>query len=645
MKWLESIDRSKLAGAGLALSVVLFFAINIFSNAAFQGLRLDLTEGKLFTLSKGTLNVLSTIDEPIRLKLYYSKLLGQRSPRHATYFERVSELAAQYGNLSRGKVIFEVLNPEPFSDVEDSAVAAGLQGIPLNNAGELGYFGLVGTNSTDDRAAIPFFTTERETFLEYDLTKIVFTLANPERKVVGLMSPLPIDGGASKPPFTPKPAWAVIDQIKEFFDVRPLPTELREIPEDIDILMLVHPKGMNDFTLYAIDQFVLKGGRALVFVDANAEVDVPADGRMTSLPRSEFNKILNAWGVGLASNKVAGDLDSARRVNVRVGGKMTVVDYVVWMGLSKKNFDAKDAVTGDISLINVASPGILEKIEGAGTDVRPIITTGKRAMGIDADKVIIRPDVVGLFRDFKPGDKPLTLAARITGPVKTAFAEGPPQENNKEKNKEKDSGAPGGQEIPAGHLGESVKPVNLIVVADVDMLHDRFWVEIRQLMGQRLLVPNANNADFVVNSLDNLGGSDALIGLRGRAESSRPFKLVQEIRQDAERQFRAKEQSLQTELESVQAKLQNLVRRRGTGTEQVLAPEDKAAIEKFRAETVKVRKELRRVQRALRKDIDRLDGFLKFVNIALIPLLLGAGTILFTFALRARRKAGALAAD
>jgi ABC-type uncharacterized transport system involved in gliding motility auxiliary subunit len=631
MKWLETIDRSKLAAAGLALSVVLFFALNIFSNAAFQGLRLDLTEGKLFTLSEGTRNVLRSIDEPIRLKLYYSKLLGERSPRHATYFERVNELAAQYGEISRGKVIFDVLNPEPFSDAEDSAIAAGLQGIPLNNAGDLGYFGLVGTNSTDDQVAIPFFTTERESFLEYDLTKVVFTLANPKRKVVGLMSSLPINGGASKPPFTPAPAWAIMDQIKEFFDVQPLPTELREIPEDIDILMLVHPKGMDDFTLYAIDQFVLKGGRVLVFVDANAEVDVPADGRMTSLPRSEFNKILNAWGIALAKNKVAGDLDSARRVNVRVGGKMNVVDYVVWMGLSKNNFDTKDAVTGDISLINVASPGILEKTDGAGTTVRPIITTSKRAMAIEAEKVIIRPDVVGLFRDFKSGDKPLMLAARITGPVKSAFAGGPPQGKGADGN--------------AGHLSQSVKPVNLIVVADVDMLHDRFWVEIRQLMGQQLFVPNANNADFVVNSLDNLGGSDALISLRGRAAASRPFKLVQEIRQGAERQFRAKERSLQTELESVQAKLQNLVRRRGTEGDQVLSPEDKAAIDKFRIETVKVRKELRGVQRALRKDIDRLDGFFKFVNIALIPLLLGAGTIFVTVVVRARRRAAALAAD
>ncbi|MEE9318379.1 MAG: Gldg family protein, partial [Rhodospirillales bacterium] len=454
---------------------------------------------------------------------------------------------------------------------------------------------------------------------------------------VGVMSRLPIEGGAMRPPFTQTPAWAVMSQIREFFEVRSLPNELREIPQDIDILMLVHPKGMNDFTLYAIDQFVLGGGRALVFVDANAEVDVPPDGRMTSLPRSEFNKILETWGVRLASDKVAGDLDAARRVNVRVGGKMNVVDYVVWMSLSRKNFDAKDAVTGDISLINVASPGVLEKTKDATTQVLPIISTGTRSMGIEAEKVMVRPDVVGLFRDFKSGGKPLTLAARIKGPVKSAFPDGPPQDKDRDKNAPPPAAA-------KKHLAQSAKPVNLIVVADVDMLHDRFWVDIRQLMGQQLLVPNANNADFVVNSLDNLGGSDALIGLRGRAASSRPFHLVQEIRQDAERQFREKELSLQTKLQDVEGKLENLVRRRGTDSEQVLSPGDKAAIDKFRNEMVQVRKELRGVQRALRKDIDRLDGLLKFINIAAIPLLLGFATILAAI-VRTRRRARALPVD
>ena len=627
MKWLESIEKSKLGAAGLALAVVLFFAVNIFSNVTFQASRLDLTEGKLFTLSQGTLNVLADIDEPIAIRLFYTKLLGERSPRHATYFERVRELLERYADLSLGKVTVEVVNPEPFSDSEDRAVAAGLQGIPLNDSGDLGYFGLDGANSTDDRASIPFFTTERETFLEYDLTRIVHTLANPERTVVGLMSPLPLGGGATQPPFNAGPRWAVLDQISEFFEVHPLPMELRQIPENIDILMLVHPKGMNDFTRYAIDQFVLGGGRALVFVDANAEVDAPADGRMRSLPRSDFNKNLNAWGLNLANNKVAGDLDTARRVNVRVGGKMNVVDYVVWLSLGKNNFDARDAVIGDISILNVATAGILEKTDAPGAEIQPLITIGPNAMAIDAEKVMIQPNPVALFRDFKSGGKPLMLAARVRGKVKTAFPDGPPPDDNA-----KAAGT------PPKHLSESTDPVNLIVVADVDMLHERFWSEIRNLMGQRIFVPFANNADFVVNALDNLGGSDALIGLRGRTESMRPFHLVQEIRQAAERKYRDKEKSLQSKLEDVRSKLESLQRRRGTEGDLVLSSEDKAAIEDFRNQMIVVRRGLRDVQRELRREIDQLDAMLKFFNIAFIPLLLGAATIVFALFRRTRRK-------
>lgn len=634
MKWLESIEKSKLGAAGLALAVVLFFAVNIFSNVTFQATRLDLTEGKLFTLSQGTLNVLADIDEPIAMRLFYTKLLGQRSPRHATYFERLRELLERYADLSQGMVTVEVINPEPFSDSEDRAVAAGLQGIPLNDAGDLGYFGLAGANSTDDRASIPFFTTERETFLEYDLTRVVHTLAHPERTVVGLMSPLPLDGGATRPPFNAGPRWAVLDQISEFFEVRTLPMELRQIPEDIDILMLVHPKGMNDFTRYAIDQFVLGGGRALIFVDANAEVDVPADGRMRSLPRSEFNRNLNAWGLKLADNKVAGDLDTARRVNVRVGGKMNVVDYVVWLSLGRNNFDARDAVIGDISTLNVASAGILEKTDAPGAEIQPLITTGANAMAIDAEKVMMQPDPVALFRDFESGKKPLMLAARVRGKVKTAFPDGPPPDGTTKDENAKAAGT------PPKHLSESTDPVNLIVVADVDMLHERFWSEIRNLMGQRIFVPFANNADFVVNALDNLGGSDALIGLRGRTESARPFHRVQKIRQAAERKYRDKEKSLQAKLEDVRSKLESLQRRRGTEGDMVLSPDDKAAIEDFRTRMIVVRKDLRGVQRELRLDIDRLDAMLKFFNIAFIPLLLGAATIVFTLFRRARRKAG-----
>jgi len=633
MMWLNSIERSKLSAAGLALGVVLFFAVNIFSNAAFQSARLDLTEDRLFTLSQGTMNVLENIEEPISLKLYYSKILGERSPQHATYFERIRELLARYQDISGGKVRLQIINPEPFSDTEDNAVVAGLQGLPLNNAGDLGYFGLAGSNSTDDAVAIPFFTPVRETFLEYDLTKVIYSLAAPKRKVVGVMSSLPILGGASQPPFNQTPRWAILDQIGDFFDVRPLPTQLRQIPGDIDILMLVHPKGLDDFTLYAIDQFVLGGGRALVFVDANAEADVPPDGRMVSMPTSEFNKVLKGWGLKMIEDKVAGDLDAARRVNVRAGGKTSVVDYVVWLGLSKKNFDLNDAVTGDLSTINMAGAGILEATGADGVRIRPLISTGPRAMAIDADKVARQPDAIGLFRDFKAQDKRMMLAARVQGTVKTAFPDGAPKETT---GPDKGAAAKG---VPDKHLAQSVKPANLIVVADVDMLHVRFWADIRQLMGQQLFVPYANNADFVVNALDNLGGSDALIGLRGRTSSARPFTMVQNIRQTAERKFRAKEQALLEKLEAARNKLQSLERRGGVEGAIIISAADNADIDKIKGQMIAIRGDLRKVQRALRQELERLEAFLKFINIGLIPLLLAAGAIVAALIGRFRRKA------
>ena len=292
---------------------------------------------------------------------------------------------------------------------------------------------------------------------------------------------------------------------------------------------------------------------------------------------------------------------------------MTAADYVAWLALTPRNLDTGDVVTGDIRLLNLSTSGILEKTGAPGTVVSPLAFTGPESMEIDTEKILLQPDVIGMFRDFKPGGKPLMLAARVKGDVKTAFPDGPPKTDQKPDDR---------TGTPAKHLDQSVKPVNLIV-------------------GQRLLIPFANNADFVVNALDNLSGSEALIGLRGRADSRRPFKMVQAIRRDAERRYRTKEKALLTKLDDVRSNLQKLERRSDAGRDLVLSAEDKAAIDGFRNEMIVVRKDLRGVQRALRKDIDQLDGWLKFLNIAAIPLLLAIGTLILTVVGRVRRKARA----
>ncbi|MFB3149795.1 MAG: GldG family protein [Alphaproteobacteria bacterium] len=419
METLRHLDRRTLALGGLVLVTVLFLAVNVFSNMTFRSWQLDLTEEKLFTLSDGTRSVLASIDEPIDVRLYYTKLLGERSPVHATYFARVRELLERYEDLSGGKVRLELRNPEPFSDTEDRAVAFGLQGIPVNAAGDLGYFGLAATNSTDDEGVIPYFSPEREAFLEYDLTRLIFSLANPKRKVVGLISSLPIDGGAAGP-FAPARRWVVMDQIRELFIVRSLAADIKAIPDSVDILMLVHPKGLTEKALYAIDQFVLGGGRALVFVDPNAESEGMRGRRFGAPGGSEFNRILEAWGVRLVEDKVAGDLDTARRVNINQRGRVDVVDYVLWLSLAPGNFDTGDVVTGDVNRLNVATPGILEKVDGRGTEVSALLSLGPRSMRIDANKIRVGADAVALFRDFRPGGDELMLAARVTGPAKSA---------------------------------------------------------------------------------------------------------------------------------------------------------------------------------------------------------------------------------
>ena len=629
MQYLAQLDRRARALIVLALAVVLFFAVNIFSNVVFKSVQLDLTQDKLFTLSEGTINVLTSLDEPIDVRLFFTRALGERSPESARYFNRVRELLPQYGAASRGRLRVSFEAPEPFSTTEDRAVAYGLEAIPVNEAGDQGFFGLAATNSTDDQAIVPFFNTEREAFLEYDLTKLIHRLDKPEKKVVGLLTTLPIDGNALAGQAQTE-RWPIIGRILDFFRIMPLPTDVRAIPDEVDVLLIVHPVGLNRFTRYAIDQFVIGGGRALVFVDPVAEAEAAGSQKRGFRPRgSDFNTVLSAWGLRMAPGRVVGDIGAARRVNVRDGVQMRVADYVAWLALDEKNFDQSDVVTGDISLLNIASAGILDTVPGSGATVTPLITSGARSMRIEADKIINGADVIGLFKAFRPTEKNLVIAARATGLTRSAFPDGAPRE--RDGSPSSTTGQP--------HIGVAASPVSVIVVADVDMLHQRFWLDINESMGQRVLVPNANNADFVVNALDNLSGSDALIALRGRGESTRPFNLVLEIRRQAERRFRDKEQELREKLTAVQNRLNEQMSRGRNQAGEVLRADEKQALDDSQREMFAIRNELRDVQHELRKDIERLEMWAKFLNIAAIPILLAVATLCVTLVTRLRRRA------
>jgi ABC-type uncharacterized transport system involved in gliding motility auxiliary subunit len=664
----SQLPRHTLAWSSIALALILLLSVNLFASSALRNAKADLTQQRLYTMSKGTRTMLRSIDEPISVRLYYSKKLGEAAANYGRYFERVRALLQQYHDISRGKLEVAIFDPEPFSDAEDRAVAAGLRGVRLNQEGEVGYFGLVGTNATDNDATIAFFTTDREPFLEYDITKLIYTLANPKKRVVGLITGLPLDGGMNPMAMMggdrTLPPQMIMEQIRDFFEVRTLGQDLKEVPTDVDVLMIAQPDQLTAEAAYAVDQYVLAGGKVLAFVDPVAEASARSGPMgMGAAPLSpEFIKLLKAWGVGFDPSKVVGDITTARRVQFGGGARPVVTEYVAWLGLDQSSIDPKDVLSGGIERLNLASAGSLTKVEGATTQLTPILHTSPQAMQIPAQSLQMIPDPVGLLRAYKPEGKALMLAVRVAGQASSAFPDGaplPPQKPDaakaggdapKESAVKADAPAPGTQKAepaktdtpqPAGQKAQPAKVpaqvaaaagkphrasgrVNAIIVADTDLLADQFWVDVRDFLGQQVAIPNASNAAFVVNALDNLSGSESLIALRGRGTDNRPFQLVEELRRDAERRYREKEQTLTAKLKEVQdqlAKLENT----GEGGSAILSEADRQAIERFRGDMLSIRRELREVKRALREDIDRLDGWLKFANIALVPLLIGVG--------------------
>ncbi len=629
-----------LTAGGLVLAVVLLFALNIFSGAALTTSRLDMTEGKLYTLSEGTRNVLAGLEEPVTIRLYLSQSLATRVPGVSGYAARVRDLLEEYARESNGKLILQVIDPEPFSAEEDRAVGLGLRGVPLNDGEDVLYFGLVGTNSTDDEEVIPFLSSSREEFLEYDLTKLVYNLSNPRAIVVGLLSTLPMEGEGPRPgmpvmgsPQMGSPPWMIVDQMRQLFDVRPLSPELDEIPPDVDVLMLVHPKGLGERALYAIDQFVLRGGRALIFVDPNADGEqVTTMGAMMVAPgarASDLEVLLPKWGVRLLPDAVIGDLEQAVTVRMQRGGRMITFDYPVWINAQPPLFDQNDIVTGQLGNIAFGTPGALEAVDGVGTEFTPLIRTSDTAARIGLDKVTMQADPQDMLREYQP-EGAFVLAARVSGEVETAFPDGPPPKAEAASGDAGDSTATeeaGEKEETdaTAHLERSQEDVNLIVVADTDLLMDRFWVDVQDLLGTRIAVPTAANGSLVVNALDNLAGSNDLISVRNRGSYLRPFDRVNELRQEAELRYREKEQELMQRLDETERRLVELEDRKQGEEGLILSQEQQDALIQFRQERVRIRKDLRDVRHELRKSIETLEGWLKFVNIGLIPLLIGLG--------------------
>ncbi|MDX1540922.1 MAG: Gldg family protein, partial [Geminicoccaceae bacterium] len=605
-------------------AVVFVIALLVNFLVGRMNVRADLTEYNVYTLSEGTEATLQAIDEPIDLRFYYSSLLDELGPYFSTHAQRIDELLETYAELSDGKIRVERLDPEPFSPEEDLAVAEGLQGLPLGDDGSEAYFGLAGRNLTDDIEVLPLLAPERADLLEYDLTRIIYDLANPEKPVVAVLGDLPLMGSQANQ----WQAWLVLDAMFQFFEVRFLGGAHERIDDDVDVLMLAQPKKLDQQSLYAIDQFVMRGGPVMALLDPVAEAMDAAPNPFAGAddPIALMKPLLDAWGVEMAPGRWIGDVRTAQRVQAEVRGRQTIVPYLPWLTLDRPRVAEGDPVTAELERITLASAGALAAREGAATSFEPLLTSSPEAMAFEASLLAGPPDPEQLLRRFEPRGESFVLAARVSGEVGTAFPDGPPEEAD--------------ATLAENHRSEAEGPLNLILIGDTDLLADQSWVRTQALAGQEVVLPVAHNADFTVNALDHLAGSQALIELRGRGLSVRPFEVVERMEQEAELRFRAKEQELLQSIDATAEKIRVLQEEEQQGGV-ILTGEQQAEIDRFRTEMIRLRQELRSVQRSLREEVEALAFWIRVINIWAIPILIGL--VALGLAVFRRTRAGRLA--
>lgn len=636
------------AYASLAVLFLAFLAAVMASNTLLRGIRIDLTENNLYTLSPGTRSLLANLEEPINLYFFFSDRATENVQYLRAYAQRVREMLEEFENAAGGRLNLQIIDPVPFSEDEDRAAQFGLTNLNLSSltGGDSIYLGLAATNSVGDEAVIEFFDPEKEGSLEYDLARLIYSLSTPEKNVIGLMSGVPMSGGFNPQLGQPTPPWIMNQQVRQLFEVRNISASVERIDDDIDFLWIVHPTNLGDNALYAIDQFLLRGGRALIFVDPLAEVamampDPTGAGPATS---SDLGRLFDAWGLEYDPGLVVADDRYALSVSSGGFGSRPM-RHIGLLGLEGDAINDEDVVTAGLSSINVGTAGSLSLSEDSGLSLEPLLTSSPDSALLPAARFQFLSDPSDLLDGFTPDGETHVLAARLEGRLVTAFPDGPPAAEDpadESAGDDADTEAAAGAAEASGAAGDQLMETddaNLIVVADVDILSDRLWVQRqRSLLGQELMTAFANNGDFVTNAIGNLSGSRDLIGLKSRATYSRPFDRVQQLRREADARFRATEERLEAELAETERRLGELQESRDDSGSLLMSPEQQAEVERFRAEQLRIRQELRAVQRELDSSIERLGTWLRAMNIIVFPLGLALLALLVYAIRRSRRR-------
>jgi len=610
---------------GLLALLAILIAVNIILSRV--RVRADLTEEKLYTLADGTRAVLKSLDGPVTLKFFFSGGGAEVPVPLKNFARQVEDLLKEYELASGGKVLVETYDPEPDSDAEEWAQRYGLAGEQLGIMNSALYMGLVAVKG-DTHSVIPFLDPRNEERMEYNITHMIVRVANPKKPVVGILSSLPVMGVRSFPYAMPgqprpknQPPWVAFQDLNKDYDVRQLPADADAIDPAIDVLIVVHPKNAPEKTLYAIDQFVLRGGRLLAFIDplclADAMNQEAAMGGMAR-PMSDLGPLTAAWGITYETDKVVADLSASTRVQ---RGDNTIEDNPVFLSLRNFNINGKDIITSSLESLGLPAAGAFAGTGAEGLTFGSLLVSSEQSALISAMAAQMGEEAIR--REFKSGLKRLNLAIRLQGKFKTAFPQGKPKATpNPDKNDPAESAKEQAKpEDTTPALKESAQATTVVLVADVDMLYDAFAVQEMPIFGQRVFQPLNDNINFFANAVEQLSGNADLAKIRARGRFDRPFDRVQELQREAQQRWMMQERELQEQMATTQARLESLQSNKDKSQRYILSAEQEQEIAKFKQEQIKIQRELKQVRKNLREGIEELGVKVKVINIIAVPLL------------------------
>ena len=581
----------------IALAVLLFFVFNAFNHLVFKDARLDLTEGQLYTLSEGSLNLVQGVEEPVQLYFFFSEAASRDLTPIRTYADRVESMLEEFALASNGMLLVERIDPAPFSEAEDEAAAFGLQAVPVSATGDSLYFGLAGSDALDNVETIPFFQPDREMFLEYEISQLIDRLARPKREMVGLISTLPVTNQVNPQTFQPEPGWQSILSLEDTVTLESIDVSAEEIPEGLAALVLIHPKSLPDQMKTALVRYLASGGKVIAFLDPLAEMDrAAASPMMPSLPSgqaSSLNWLTRSLGVQMREAEVLGDPQLALSVSTPSGAPTR---HLAILGLTNAQLNSESIVTAQLDSLNFASAGFFD-IDSPTVAVETLIESSEFANGIAASQLQFLQNPEDLMQSFSEGSEARPIAVRLSGPTTL------------------ETGLEGDAPVEVSNL-------DLILVSDTDVLSDRLWVQVQNFFGQQVATAFADNGSLLTNLVDYFAGSQDLISVRSRGRFTRPFEVVQSLRREAEAQYLASAEQLQLELNETERQLADLESQQESDGVLRLSDEQEAALVRFQDEKLRIRKALRDVRHRLDQDIDQLGGQLKLLNIIVLPILL-----------------------